>query len=171
MCSSAPERRIPTSGCKPAVASPLLPQPKLQTGRSSTLPHHGASSWPSQPERTSHWRPTWQPSYSPQCINPNEGGQRSTPPRPIITSKPSCNQQQQQCALQPLPASSRAGAPGPPSSTSSCQQHLSTSATAKWAPRGLEIPEQTQQSLPRVRHLQATRTATSAPERPQSGRR
>lgn len=173
MCSSAAERHIPTSGCKPAVPTLLLPQPRLQGGACSTLPGHGAS-WSSQPERPSHWGPRWQPSYLSHCIYPNEGRQRATLTRPVVTSKPTCNQQQQQqqqqCALQPLPASSRAGAPGSPSPTSSCQQHLSTSATAKWAPRGMEIPEQAQQSLPRVRHLPASRTATSAPAEPQSGR-
>lgn len=135
MCASAPERRIPISGCKPAVPSLLLPQPQFQTGASATSPGHGASR-SSYPERPSHWGPRWQPSYLSRGMYPYQGRKSSTSTCPVVTSKSTCNQQQQlqqQCALQPRPAPPRAGTPGSPSSSFSCQQHVSTSATAKWA--------------------------------------
>lgn len=146
LCASAPKRSIPVSGCEPAIPSFLLPQPRFQTGACpSSLGHRASRS--SYSERLSRRGPWWQPSYLSRRVYPDQRRKGSTSTCPVVTSKSTCNQQQQQqqlqqqCALQPRPAPPRARTPGLPSSIVSCQHHVSTSATAKWAAGNLEIPE------------------------------
>lgn len=126
MYSSAPERCATTSGCEPSFPSFLLPESELQTGPWPVPPGRGAPC-SSQPEKPNQ--------RGPHATYSNQRRQRSSGKRSVVTSKRFCNQQQkwqrQQCALQPLPASPGATTPGCPPTPSSCQQHLSTSAS-KW---------------------------------------
>lgn len=132
------------------MPSLLLPKPRLQTGTRPSSPGRGPPR-SSYSERPSRRGPRWQPSYLERRVHPNPGRTGSTSACPVVTSKSTCNQQQQlqqqqQCALQPRTAPPGPRTPGLPSSIFSCQHHVSTSATAKWAAGDLEISEQAQQS-------------------------